>query len=246
MRQKGICKVSLFMLVSAVLMNSCDPFFNCVDGNGILKQEERFVTSFSGVENTTEANVDVIADSVYSIKVTADENLLGIIETSVRSDNNLVISMDNGRCVRTDNYMLVEIHMPYLDYVELTGSGNVDVYDFECQDIEIINSGSGGIDVINLYSTGAVDLSVYGSGSISIWGKAHTGDYLLTGSGDILADGLMVDDCYVSNSGSGNVYCHAYDYLEAVLNGSGDIIYSGNPVTEFTDNGSGVIRSRTN
>lgn len=83
---------------------------------------------------------------------------------------------------------------------------------------------------------------------MNVWGKARKGEYFLSGSGDILSDDLRVDDCIASNSGSGNMYCFAYDYLKATLTGSGDIVYSGNPqVTDLDDKyGSGIIRSRTN
>ena len=246
MKLNGTYKIQLFLVFASFLFNGCDEFFNCIDGNGILKQERRFVSEFYGVENTTSIDVDISSDSVYSLEVTADENLLGMIQTTVRNGN-LVISMSTDRCINTDNYMLIEIQMPTIDHIESTGSGNMDIYDFECGNLEITNSGSGKIDMINVYSGETVGLNLYGSGSIYIGGKARVGEYVLSGSGDIMADDLMVDDCYVTNSGSGTVYCFAYDYLKATLSGSGDIIYSGNPpVTDFTDSGSGEIRSRTN
>lgn len=235
------------LIISVVfLLNACDPFFNCLDGNGIVKQEERFVTTFYAIENTTQVDVKVTSDSVYYIEVIADENLLGVIETSVR-DNKLTIGMDNDRCINTDNSMTVNIHMPLLESLILSGSGNIDIYDFDCSSMQIVNSGSGKIDVVNLFSTNKVEIELYGSGSIYVWGKAREGEYILSGSGDILADNLKVDECVVWNSGSGNVYCYAYDYLTATLSGSGDIIYSGDPKFKVppVDNGSGEIRSRT-
>jgi hypothetical protein len=246
MRLNNVYKSSLLLISIVLVLSSCDPFFNCLDGNGILKQEERFVTSFYAIENTTEVDVEITSDSVYFLEVIADENLLGVIETSVR-DNKLLITMDNDRCIKTDNIMLVNIHMPHLESVLLSGSGNIDVYDFDCTSMQIVNSGSGKIDVVNLFSTNKVELELYGSGSIYVWGKARYGEYILSGSGDMVADDLKVDECVVWNSGSGNIYCFAYDYLTATLSGSGDIIYSGDP--EFrvppVDNGSGEIRSRT-
>ncbi len=246
MRLNKLNKSFLLLISIVFLLSSCDSFFNCLDGNGILKQEERFVTSFYAIENTTEVDVEVTSDSLYFMEVIADENLLSVIETSVR-DNKLTISMDNDRCIKTDNIMLINIHMPILESVLLSGSGNIDVYDFDCTSMQIINSGSGKIDVVNLFSTNKVELELYGSGSIYVWGKARDGEYILSGSGDMLADDLKVDECVVWNSGSGNVYCYAYDYLTATLSGSGDIIYSGNPEFKVppVDNGSGEIRSRT-
>jgi hypothetical protein len=58
-----------------------------------------------------------------------------------------------------------------------------------------------------------------------------------------LASDMLVDDCYVENSGSGDIECFAYFLLDATLNGSGDILYYGAPEEVFEDdNGSGDIR----
>jgi hypothetical protein len=136
--------------------------------------------------------------------------------------------------------------MPTIDLVELTGSGNIDMYDFDCNYIEIKNSGSGDIDITNMVSTSTVDVVLTGSGDVVIvWGKARKGNYLLSGSGSIEANDFKVDECYATNSGSGDIYCYVYDLLHATISGSGNIYYSGTPdeIIEI-DSGSGELRSR--
>jgi len=237
-------KLSIFC-VGLLLLYSCDELFNCVDGNGVLKTEKRFVTEYFGVENHTDFEVEIIADSQFAVEVIADQNLLSYINTSVR-DGNLIVDTQNDRCLNSSHNIVVEVRMPEIDFVELTGSGSIDVDDFDCNYIEIKNSGSGNIDITNLVSTSTVDVVVTGSGDIAIrWGKAHKGNYLLSGSGNIEADDFRVDECYATNSGSGNIYCYVYDFLHATISGSGDIFYSGTPdeIIEV-DSGSGELRSR--
>ena len=83
------------------------------------------------------------------------------------------------------------------------------------------------------------------SGDVSAYGKAHMGNYHLASSGDILADDVLVNLCYVTSSGSGDVYCFAYDLLNVTINGSGDVIFKGSPETvELDDNGSGDLIER--
>ncbi len=233
------------LFTGVLLLFSCDELFNCLDGNGVLKTEKRFVSEFYGVENHTSFELEVIADSIFAVEVIADQNLLSHISTSVR-DGNLIVDTDNDRCLNSSHNIIVEIRMPVLDLVELTGSGNIDVYDFDCHYIEIKNSGSGDIDITNMVSTSTVDVVLTGSGDVVlVWGKARKGNYLLSGSGNIEANDFKVDECYATNSGSGHIYCYVYDLLHATISGSGDIFYSGSPdeIIEV-DNGSGDLRSR--
>ena len=117
--------------------------------------------------------------------------------------------------------------------------------DFDCSNIEIRNSGSGDIDIKDLVATEVVDIILSGSGDIVIYGKARKGIYSLSGSGNIEADDFKVDHCEAANSGSGDIYCYVYDFLDAIISGSGDIIYSGSPdEILFDDDGSGELRSR--
>ena len=232
---------ALFLAISALLLNSCE-FFNCLEGNGNTISEQRIVASFTGVENSTSFNVKVIADTVYSVEVTADENLLPFIETYVRSDN-LIIATGN-QCINPARPVRIEVHLPVLEYIELSGSGDIDVFDVEGADFKIRSSGSGDIDLNSLYLTSEIEILLYGSGDILINGKANIGNYGLFGSGDILADDLQVDSCYVTSSGSGDVYCFVYDLLDVEINGSGDVLYSGNPEIVLDDNGSGDLIER--
>lgn len=243
MTGKNIYNILLACLI-LIIVSSCDPFFNCLDGNGVLEVEDRLVTEFLGVENRTSFDVEIVSATEFSVRVTADNNLLSAINTSVRSGN-LIIDTDNDRCLSSDNLILVEVFMPTVDLIELTGSGNMDVYDFKCTKLTVLNSGSGEIDLTDVVSNSEVEVTLTGSGDINMWGKAQSGDYVLSGSGDIFAQDFRMDRCTAVNSGSGDIYCYASEYLDANLAGSGDIIYSGNPgEVDQEDSGSGSIRSR--
>ena len=224
--------------------SSCDDLFNCIDGNGVLKIEDRLVAEFYGVENRTSFNVEIYNDSQYMVRVTADENLLDEIQTTVRSGN-LIVDVEGDRCLNSDKNITVELHMPSIDYVDLSGSGDIDVVDFVCSRLEIYNSGSGDIDLTDIVSLSDAEIHLSGSGDVNIWGKAESADYTLSGSGDLYAKDFKLDNCKAENSGSGDIYCYASEYLNAILTGSGDIFYSGNPpVVNQVNKGSGTISKR--
>jgi len=237
----------LFLGTVTLLLNSC--WFDCLEGNGILETEQRLVAEFVGVENTTSFDVEILADSAYSVEVIADQNLLPYIETYVRSENTdkyLMIETNYNYCINSQNYVRVEIHMPIIEQVELSGSGDIDVFNVDGNHLDINNSGSGDITINDLFLTSEIKIDLNGSGDVIAYGKVHHGDYNLAGSGDILADKLLVDLCYVNSSGSGDVYCFAYDLLNVTINGSGDVLYSGPPdlTIELVNNGSGDLIER--
>jgi hypothetical protein len=235
----------VYMLFTAVMLiglTACNDMFNCLDGNGKLRSEYRVVAEFYGVENKTSFSVKITHDSIYSVRVDADENLLEKINTFVRGDN-LIIESDNDRCINAQKDILVDIHMPDLNNIILTGSGNIDAYDFYGTNLEALNTGSGDIEIRNL-TVDNVNFNVTGSGSISVYGKTAMANYYLSGSGEINANTLEAGQCIAKNSGSGDIFCNVLNVLNVTLSGSGDVIYSGSPSLTKTDTGSGEIRKR--
>jgi hypothetical protein len=239
-------KIHLFyMLLIAIIaigITACNNWFNCLNGNGKLRSEYRVVAEFYGVENKTPYSVKITHDTVYSVRVDADENLLEKVNTSVRGDN-LVIEIDNDPCINPDKDILVDIHMPGLNNIELTGSGSIDSYDLQSSLLDVTNTGSGDIEIRNL-TADDINFVVTGAGSISAYGKVAKANYLLSGAGQINANELEAGKCYVTNSGSGDIFCHVLTELTITLTGSGDVIYSGSPALTKTDTGSGEIRKR--
>jgi hypothetical protein len=242
---------TLIVLVTACLLNSCDEIFNCLDGNGIQATEKRYLEGFTGVENTTAFDVEIYHDVEFDVMVTADSNLIPFINTEVLNGK-LVIDVDYNHCLNSYNPILIELHMPMLDDLLLTGSGsveasgfqpgemkfrntgsgNITAWNFECEDLNINNSGSGEIDITDIFCSGRIDVALSGSGDASFTGNADKANYLLSGSGSILADHFPVNTCIVANSGSGDVYCNVHQSLNIVLSGSGNVYYSGTPADE--------------
>ena len=65
----------------------------------------------------------------------------------------------------------------------------------------------------------------------------------IEGSGDVNARGLKANDAEVSTAGSGNVTLTATKSLDASIEGSGDIVFSGNPSSVRRNvSGSGEVR----
>lgn len=147
-------------------------------------------------------------------------------------------------------------------YLANSGSGLLEVMKIYSSEVSFVQSGSGIIDTgeildsetvsIKHSSSGNVrtaiteglklDAILSGSGRIDLSGDVVEVDYTLNSSGRIDALNLMAYDAVTANSGSGNIYVWATDFLEANISGSGDIIYQGDPQINFRISGSGNLR----
>ncbi len=193
---------------------------NTVVGNGHVISESRTVPSFTGVELQGSADVKVVPGSTQSVVVEADDNIVPLVETTVRNGT-LVIRNRLNTNIMTSNHMRVTVTMNNPSRVVLGGSGNMDV------------SGVSGPDL-------TVDLS--GSGEILVNGTADHVTITLPGSGNINCEALKAKSAKITILGSGTVTVYVSESLDGTIMGSGTIHYAGNPpqVTKHIS-GSGTI-----
>jgi hypothetical protein len=123
-----------------------------------------------------------------------------------------------------------------------SGSGTIDGGTlFSSTELKIRHSSSGRIRTTLIDGT-LVDVVLSGSGKIDLFGVAATAKYTLNASGKIDALELMAEDVEATNTGSGNIYVYATDFLDAEITASGNIIYRGDPVVNYRITGSGSLR----
>jgi len=219
---------------------SCIEEFN-IRGNGVEATESRAVSMFNKVRTSGDFDVQITKGDEFEVLVTAEENILPYIETTI-SNNTLLIDIKGVHNVRNRLPMNVFITLPELASVKQSGSGSIVTDYFSGEKMELSISGSGSIST-------AVDVNYFeanisGSGWMIISGDAIESDLSISGSGNIDSSELTVDNCSAHISGSGNVQVNALKYLTAKISGSGTVYYTGNPVTESKISGSGKVIHR--
>lgn len=191
-----------------------------IQGSGKVVSENRPVSGFTSIDLRGSANVYVIIGGAESVVVKADDNILPLIETSVRN-NQLVISTKNNSSFTSTNPVRVDVTMKSLDDVALTGSGMINVPELSADQFKV---------------------NLPGSGNINVAGEVNQVDIKLGGSGIASCGGLKAKSATVNLSGSGNVTVFASESLDATLSGSGTIQYNGNPADVSKNlTGSGMI-----
>ncbi len=253
-------KILIIALLVTALAMSCDMIFDCVDGNGIMKTEERDASSFTAISNETSFHVIYRKGEEASITVEAESNILPYIETNI-SRGALEICRTKGcGCIRYNTQPVITVTSPFLSEVVNAGSGDIVAADLEGEEVQVIITGSGNVTtdligcteaVLSISGSGglatgdinanSVKATITGSGDMTISGETTTARYALSGSGMLHSDDLETVDTKATVSGSGSIYTTVLESLEATLSGSGNIYLYGDPEISLTRTGSGRI-----
>ena len=187
-------------------------------GSGVAASAARVVPAFSAVDLAGSSVLTVRVGAQQAVVVHADDNLIDLVTTDVE-DGTLVVGTSGS--FTTQSPMTVDVTVPTLETVVLSGSGVVTVEGVTAERLVV---------------------RAPGSGVLTISGAAEQLDVSLTGSGDVRLEELLARDVAATLSGSGRLQGHATDSLEASVPGTGVIVYRGNPSTLTTDvSGTGVI-----
>jgi putative autotransporter adhesin-like protein len=189
-----------------------------VQGSGVAATSTRALPNFSGIDLAGSNNVTVVAGARQSVVVHADSNLLSHVTTQVKAGTLIIGGVGS---FNAKSPMYVEISVPSLAALDLSGSGNITVTGIRASRLTVTLPGSG-----NIYASGSVTQL-----NISI-----------DGSGDAQFSGLITRNVEAVVGGSGSIFVTATQSLDAKVPGSGAILYSGNPPHVTTSiTGSGAV-----
>ena len=192
---------------------------SATEGSGVPATQARDVVAFNSVELAGSNNVVIRVGENQSVVVRADANLLDRVTTEVQSGRLVVANIPGS--FTTKSPMSVEVTVPTLNALTLTGSGNIAVNGIETESLEV---------------------TLPGSGTLTGIGTATRLDVTVSGSGTVQFTRLVADNVRAVVSGSGSIFIAATKTLDASVPGSGAILYVGNPqeVTKSVT-GSGAI-----
>ncbi len=194
---------------------------NMEKGSGQMVTELRDIGSFDRIESNIGADIIVSIGATQSVSLTYDDNLIGYVTTKVRG-RKLVV--ESSRSFSSSRDCQIKIVVPQLEEVSVGGSGKIEVVGLDADRFAVEIDGSA--DVVASGEVGELVIEVNGSGNVD------TRD-------------LVAGEATVEINGSGDVNVMARDYLTATVNGSGDIVYTGNPGQVVKNvEGSGRIRRR--
>lgn len=209
-------KYSILLLsILTIFFTSCRDY---IEPGGDPITEEIFLNNFDGF--TVDGNFEVLLSQgpEQRIFVTAPPDILDIINTRVNGGH---WEIDYTASVRTVSKTIVEIVLPDIRQIIIDGSGDVIAQNF----LELDH----------------IDIIIEGSGDVELFGASNSQYVEIDGSGDVHNFDLLTYETKVFVDGSGNTEVTVEDFLDVIIQGSGDVIFRGFPDLFLDIIGSGEV-----
>jgi hypothetical protein len=212
-----------------------------VRGSGVAASERRDIGAFTGVALGGPFAVVLRPSTHEAVEVAADDNVLPLIETTLRADRSLQIELAKDVRIEPRTPVVVTIDLVRLDALALGGSGSISGKAIKTAGLAAAIGGSGSIALSEL-DVGDLAVSIGGSGVFRADGHARRLTVSVGGSGNCDTERLAAADVSVSIAGSGDARVRAENALRAAIAGSGDVYYSGAATPRISIAGTGRVK----
>lgn len=172
-----------------------------VTGRGNIESESVVVDYFTSIDLENVSNVYVEVGGASKVVFTAYENILPYMEAVVFGDE-LLLRFNKDINVNSDEEIRVDVTVPELEKVTLSGVGNFYLAGPQQYSLELELDGVGNIEAFGLQVLNGI-VNLNGTGNVEIDAKEH----------------LSVDI-----DGLGNVYYRGNPELTIDINGLGEVV----------------------
>jgi hypothetical protein len=225
-----------------LLLSACAE--HIVEGHGTVKTETRQLSStgFTKVAIHAPVDVHITVGGAPSLSLEGYANLMPYLHTTVR-DNTLRIFVDEYTELHTGRKVQVNISMPSLSALDLSGSCDAVVSGLvNSPDFALDVSGAASVDISEIH-VNAFSADMSGSADLRLGsGQINTGSFDISGSGAIKAFGVTQQNTTLDLTGSADAEVTVAARLDVDISGAGNVAYKGHPNITQDVNGAGSIR----
>jgi Putative auto-transporter adhesin, head GIN domain len=193
-----------------------------VRGAGILRTESRSVSGFSSIVFKSEGKVTVQQTGKESLTISAEDNLLPLLKTSVTSGILSIRTVNNVNINPTKPIEFV-IEVKSLEGFSMNGAGDIKAKGIQGKQLTI---------------------ALTGAGDMTIEGSADSLDLNLKGVGSYDGKDFKTKQAKVHSEGVGNAVLNVSDQLDISVSGIGEVEYIGSPKVQKSGEGLGRIKQR--
>jgi hypothetical protein len=234
---RGITAAAFCLLL--IVAGCSDLAEETVEGSGNVITEARDVKDFDAISVQGFGEVRIEIGPFSPLTIEAEDNVLPHIVSEV-DGSTLELRTEEGIGFRDVEVPICTITMPALTGISISGSGDVEAAGIAAGSFDISISGSGDVRLTEMDVT-SLDVSISGSGDVRVTGKADGVSVSISGSGNFRGRDLVGADGAVSISGGGSVEIQAIETLDVEIRGSGNVVFSGDPVVTESISGSGSV-----
>lgn len=234
--------------------------FRSVGGSGRLVEDTRELNGISAVNLATSGHLNIERGNAESLRITADDNLLELIEIGVKNGE-LTIRTANGVNLEPTSPLRYYLTVKDLKKISIYSSGDIQAPKLKAEDFSVTVASSGDLSMdgleaqtlsVAILSSGDVKLgnlkadslevNISSSGDLEIAaGEVSTQEIAINSSGDYIALNLASNEAKANLNSSGSATIMVSEDLTANLNSSGNLRYYGNPAVNINRNSSGNV-----
>lgn len=227
-RRRHLLSLAALTCASALLLPAC-ALAQRVTGSGQMATETRPVSGYEAVALEASFTVKVRQTGREGLSLTADDNLLPLIESVVETRSGrptLVLRWKRHSSIQHRSEIVATVDAATVKALATSGSGTVETESLQGEALSLSVAGSGDIRARGL-TVASLQTSVAGSGDIVATGATAVLKVSIAGSGDVDTRGLEAEEVKVSIAGSGDAQVTANAALSVSIAGSGDVRYGG-------------------
>ena len=203
-----------------LIVGGCRNMRPAVVGSGVSKTETRSVADFDEIEMNGIGRLDATIGPLSPLSVTADDNLLPLIETTVRGRTLVIRERQD---VRPKSNLVFKVAIPNLKSVGVSGIASAQVAGVKNDSLAI---------------------RINGAGDVRLVGQTDKFDFQLNGTGSLNAYELSTKSAVAEISGTGSAELNVTAELKAKVSGIGSITYIGDPKVESHVSGLGKVSKK--
>jgi len=240
--KKRFCAFTTVVLLvfATVLLASCNSAN--VSGRGDMVSRTFDVSEFSDVNIHGVYQVVWTESSSVSVEIVMQENLFQHVDVNVRG-NTLYIESNRNFNVQSGYMPRLYINSPSLEGFAAEGAANADGWS-SVSGQSFMLSIEGGASVNIELDVDWLEILVQGGATINLSGYATSASVTINGAAIVDASELQTVSTTAVLSGAGSIDIAVSDYLNATIEGVGNIRYIGEPEVTQSVSGIGSVRRR--
>ncbi len=202
---------------------------------------EREVDAFNEIKLVDRVDIQ---DTIEKFILTGPENLLAKVSTSIKNGSLKIVDNNSYNWYRGFNFTITAtIHIKEINRIYYEGIGNITTENQLVTDTLYVES---------IKSSGNINLNIdvdyfhcffnHSMVDFNAVGNALGAHLQINGTGFLRCENLITSSCFVHNQGSGDIIANSAGYLAGIIEGLGNVLYTGNPhetVFEYKGRGSG-------
>jgi hypothetical protein len=219
-------KFFMIVVVMAVMVVAC--MRPAISGSGNVVGKKYEFSGFTRIEAGNAFRLSITRGDDFSCVVHLDDNLMKYLRMSQKGET-LEIGMDGRRnySVHEDS-MRVEISMPSLKGLDLSGASHAEINGFESGD-DLKIEASGASFVKGQIVAGRISLDLSGASSVKLTGSAESLELEASGASRARLAGFSAGRGQTDLSGASEATVNVTGKLDISASGASDLAYLGNP-----------------